>query len=144
MAEWEIFPDSEALAAQIIRDAGYFAERVYSSIPKNPTYPICVLKRIGGQPAERHRLDAAEIQVDVWGNNKSAARDGAEAARVALHEAEGLSFYTDLGDIEDAFITGVDDVVGLTFLPDPTSEKDRYLFQVRIYVHGRSPVASGS
>lgn len=123
-------PDVEAAASQILRDAGH---RAYSSIPNGPTYPLLVVTRIGGVPAERHKLDAARIQVDAWGNNKGEARDLADLARRLIHQAEG-TFITD----HDCQITGVEDELGLSFLPDPKTKRDRYVFTVRIYAHNRT------
>ena len=65
--ETDVMPDAESVASKIIR-AGT-GGRVYSSIPSKPTYPLIVVQRLGGIPRTR-RLDAANIQVDVWGTSK--------------------------------------------------------------------------
>ena len=132
------FPDFEALAAQAIRevvDCG-----VYSSIPKTPTYPLITVKRIGGIPAEMHRLDVANLQIDVWGTTKSEARDLADEARLALHGMEGRAFSEGddsgaSGDVGSGFICAVDDSLGLTWLPDPVTARDRYVFGCSVFGH---------
>lgn len=126
--EFDTFPDSEAIASKILRDAGICSGRVYSSIPKKGVvWPLAVVKRVGGTPTDRRALDTPRIQVDIWGENKAQARDEAEAARVALHSAEGTTF-TELA----GRVTGVEDDLGLQFLPDPETARDRYFFAVRL------------
>lgn len=114
----------------VLRTAGICGGRVYSSIPKDPTYPLATVIRIGGIPAEKHWLDTASLQIEVWGNNKAEARDAADAARIAIHTAEGTTL-----PAQGGFISGVQDSLGLTFIPDPTTLRDRYLFGVVVTAH---------
>jgi len=125
------FPDVEAIVAQTLRDAGIAAlgTRVYSSIPKRPTYPLVVVQRTGGLPAVRRYLDSGTVQVEVWGTSKSEAHDIAQQARVELLDLEG----TAVTDPVAAFITAVDDAVGLTWDPDTLTARDRYFFAVAIF-----------
>lgn len=125
-----VFPDIEAIASRIMRDASITGGRVYSSIPASPTYPLTVVRRIGGLPTVAEWLDMGRIQVDVYGNNKSEARAAAEAARRALHAAEGTIF-----PVQAGVVTAVRDDLGLTFLPDPDTGRDRYVFGVAITAH---------
>ncbi len=133
MSVVDVFPDAEALAGAALRaelDCG-----VYSSIPRTPTFPLVTLSRIGGIPAERHRLDFANLQIDVWGTSKTEARDIAAEARAALYGMEGQSYALNDGWPDDAVVTGVADTLGLTWLPDPETARDRYLFGVGLYLH---------
>lgn len=130
MAKWESFPDTEAMCARAMRDAGICGGRVYSSIPRNPTWPLATVKRLGGIPAIERRLDSVRIQVDVWGNNKSEARMWCDASRVALHEMEGSSFM-----VEGGHVTGVEDELGMIYVQDPETARDRYIVGVRVYTH---------
>lgn len=130
MSDWAGFPDTEAIAIKALRDAGVCGGRVYSSVPNTPTWPILVVQRLGGLPAVERRLDRARVQVDAWGTNKAEARDAAEAARLALHRAEGDAFPSLAG-----YVTGVEDELGLMFLPDQETKRDRYIFAVAVYAH---------
>ena len=134
MPRFNPFPDAEAAAGWSLRNAGIAGGRVYSSIPTSPTYPLVVLRRIGGQPAERHYMDASRIQVDVWGNSKSEAFDLAQSARVILHDLEGKTLTTGGGSPVDIVIQAVDDDLGLQFMEDAITGKDRYIFGVQLYV----------
>lgn len=134
------FPDIEAVCRQALADAGVCGGRVYSTIPAKVTkesWPLAIVRRLGGTPAIRQRLDAARIQVDVWGGTQAEARDEADAARVALHELEGQAFTR-----WDAFVTAVDDELGLNRVPDGDTGRERYVFACRVYAHHYEPKGS--
>jgi len=126
--KWAPFPDIEAMIRSALADANVAGGRVYSSVPARPTYPLVQVQRLGGLPAVERRLDRARIQIDVWGNSKSEAFDIAETARLVAHEAEATAFGEWHG-----FITAVEDELGMTFLPDPETNRDRYVFAVAVY-----------
>ena len=115
-------PDVEETASRGLANAGL---RSYSGIPSTPTFPLCVVSRLGGTPVERHAIDRARIQVDVWGVTKKSVRDYAEAARRALHALEATTDATN-----GSFVHAVDDELGLRWLPE--TDRDRYTFAVRI------------
>lgn len=133
--DYDAFPDFESLASSIIRNA-LSGSRVYSSIPDKPTWPLIVVKRVGGSPIEAHSMDLAQIQVDVWGGSKSEARDLAVEARVALHLGECETYAVSLPEWPEAgFIAKVTDTTGLSWSPDPSTNRDRYVFGVSISGH---------
>jgi hypothetical protein len=115
------FPDAQLWAADVLNAA--LAAGVYSSLPNAPTFPMVVVQRIGGVPTERHALDRARLQVSVWGRNLTEAQSLAQQARQALHAAEG-------NRTGFAFVTAVEDDLGLAFLRDPETGRDRYIFGV--------------
>lgn len=128
----ELLPDAEAIAFEVLDGEGLSA---HGRIPDSPTWPLLTVQRLGGIPAERHWLDTARIQVSAWGGDdrdtaRAEARDLADAARAALHGAEGTAVAS-----AGAFVTGVEDDLGLAYLPDPQTGRDRYVFAVRLYAH---------
>lgn len=141
-ALYEEFPDAEALVSSHIRND--LSVNVYSSIPRSPTWPLITVKRIGGTPAEKHHLDRAIIQIDIWGGasgddgtvNKGSIHDLAQSARVSIHEMEGSSTQIGSGDDFHGYVTAVEDISGLFWLPDPTTGRDRYTFTVAVFLHG--------
>lgn len=135
MTDFETFPDAEAACGYAMRLAGVASARVYSSVPHTPTYPLVTFSRVGGVPRERHRLDRARIQVTAWGNTKSEAFDVANAARIALHRMEGTTLSTGSGAPVNAFVTGVEDDLGMFWSPDEETARDRYVFGVAVYLH---------
>jgi hypothetical protein len=135
MPGFTALPDAEAVVSWWLRNAGIASGRVYSSMPSVPVFPLIVVERIGGRPAVRERLDRARIQLAVWGNSKSEARDLADAARLKLLDLEGQSVTTGGGAPVDAFVTAVEDDLALFWSPDPVSDRDRYIFGVMIFDH---------
>jgi len=137
MTTVDVFPDSEALVGAALREASIavIGDRWYSSIPKTPTYPVGTYHRFGGIPTNRLRLDFSRIQIDVWGTSKSEARDIAAEARAVVHAMEGESFTITGGWPDDAFVTAVADDLGLLWLPDPDTARDRYTFGVALTLH---------
>ena len=135
MSEYVGFPDAEVLARFIIIEANA-SSRVYSSLPaKNPVFPLITLHRNGGVPTDRHFLDRARILVNSWGATKGEARALADAARLAIHEAEGNLYLIEGGDPVDAVLNGVEDIVGINWQPDPVTQRDRYIFEVALTLH---------
>lgn len=132
MPAFKVLADAEAVAAVAIRNAAISGldDRVYSSIPATPTYPLVVVRRIGGLPVVRQVLDGAIIEVAVWGQSKSQAHDIAQLARIELLELEGQQITSPV----DAFVTAVDDAQGMTWDPDRSTGKDRYTFAVRLFM----------
>lgn len=128
--------NAEALVNQILRDKdiGDIAEKVYSSKPNDPEYPIILTRRIGGNPKKR-RLDKPMIQVDVYGRTQTEAVDIASIAHAAIHEYEGTHFYTADGWVVQGLLSDVANITGPFRLPDPDLPKlDRYVFTVQLTV----------
>lgn len=120
------FPDAEAVAITVLKNS----YPVMSSLPKDPSYPCVVIRRIGGVPANKHHLDFANLQFDVWGNDKAQAHDLAQGVRAAIHAAEGTLLTSPIA----AYISGVEDTLGLSWLADPVSNQARYVFAVGLYI----------
>lgn len=131
MAEFDTFPDAEALVGALLRTVlEGIAVGVYSSIPNRPKYPFLVIRRIGGVPVVTERLDRANLQIDSFGSNKGEAYDLLAKARVALLEAQGAQY-------ERGWIASVEDSMGITYLPDldVSPPIDRYVMGMAVYTH---------
>lgn len=135
-----VFPDLEAVAGYVLRQANIagLGTRVYSSIPKTPTYPLIRYQRTGGFVAVQQALDGPRIQFEVWGGapgdgagapTKSDIHDIAQLARVELLRMAGQSYTEPV----DAYITAVTDAMGLSWSPDPPTSRDRYIFSMNVY-----------
>lgn len=127
--------DAERLVSAYLRDrdeiAALVADRVYTAIPANPTWPLVRLTRIGGAPVFNRplHLDRALIQCDVFGGPKATAHEIAETCRAALTDLP--SAYSALGVVTDVqFGT-------FAYLPDAayTPARPRYVFDVAVYLH---------
>ena len=137
MAEYNSYPDFEAIVRKKIADAGY---RAYSSVPNSPTWPIAVVMRAGGYVAVRGYLDSARIQIDVWGGakgdaspvSKSTIQDMAQDIRLQLQRLEHTKV---TNNPVSAWITAVEDG-NMQWLPDQDTGRDRYIILMEIF--GRS------
>lgn len=131
-------PDIEAAVAYWLRLANLsgIGDRVYTEVPADPEFPLITVQRIGGAPAVRQYLDTGNIQIDVWGDDSSDAKeqahDIAQAARRECHNMEGREFALPV----HLYVTGVEDSLGLTWLPDDFTGRERYLFSVTVFAHG--------
>lgn len=73
--------DAEALTSYYLLNQSevqtFAARRVYTEIPKNPTWPLVRVTRIGGAPkiSRPLYLDKAHLQLEVFGGPKATAFD---------------------------------------------------------------------
>ena len=126
--------DAEALVSAHLRAASsvtaLVGDRVYTAIPKRAEYPLVRLWRIGGGPtASPPVLDAARIQVDVYGGSKAQAR---ELAATVLGELEANLVGVQAGGESTVTATRAGT---LRFQPDTTYDppKPRYIVDVQVY-----------
>lgn len=140
MSDFEVFPDAELLAVNILR-AGDFATYATPHIdvrfPDDAFYPgdsvgnfvgptaIVQVQRIGGIPTERHRWDHPNLQFDVWALMKSDAHNLAQLARVVLLNAQEK-----VHDDPPSFLSAVDDSLGIHWEFDQLNLRPRYRFGV--------------
>lgn len=129
-----VLPDVEqmavawALATEPV--ASLVDDRIYTAIPKDATFPLVRVTRVGGSPTSRLLWqDQALLQWDVFGGPKQTARLVAETTRAHLG---------------DAFVAGhaLGTVTAVEFgdfvwLPDESyvPAKPRYTFDTRITYH---------
>ena len=129
---YPVFPDVEKIVRNWLNaKLPELSGRLYTTIPPNPTYPHIRIQRTGGVPTVRQRLDAARIDVNVWGNDQSEAQALAQKARAFLMDLEGQATTSPVA----AWVSGVDDELGLMRLYDEETNKDRYFFSVRVFCH---------
>jgi len=126
-------PDAEELATAYLRGVSDVTTAavggIHTEVPKNPTWPLLVVRRIGGRPRDRRWVDAPRLQIDAWADvgEKKAAHDLAAIARAALQDMAGI--------YDQGIVTGVDDDLALTWQPDPVTSRARYLFGIVAYTH---------
>lgn len=132
MPSVDVLPDIELVVREWLVDHAavdaLVSGRIATSLPSNPTYPLLTYSRIGGIPAVRQRLDVARIQVRAWAMTRPAASSLARFTRAALLDMEGQT-------VAGAFITAVNDDLGLAWLPDTvqTPPIPSYVLGVAIY-----------
>jgi hypothetical protein len=130
-------PDSELVCINYLLNKesvqNLVGDRVSSELPRNLIFPFLTISRIGGIPVEQIWLEQSQIQVSSWAETKREAFKLASTARAALLDmGDG---YRD--DTEGAYVTGVEDLSGLLWMPDDSQTKPipRYLFGISVYLH---------
>lgn len=126
-----LLPDAERLTSAYLRAhpdlIALIGDRVFTALPGNPIYPLVALTRIGGVPVVEMHLDVARLQIDAWADTKGSARVVAATVQAAMHEMPGIH---DLG-----VVTAVEDDLGLTWSPDPLTNKARYVAGYAVFSH---------
>lgn len=132
MPRYADLPNVEAAFNIALQEVGL---RAYSSIPaKGATWPLIVSMRLGGNPAEKHALDAPRIQMEVWGEKDTDKSTVLNYAREAWREALELEGETvELSDGEAVFVSAVEPEIGLQWLPDAPTGRPRYIASFRVY-----------
>jgi hypothetical protein len=102
-------------------------QRVWTSLPKEPSFPALRLFRVGGAPTIEQHLDVARIQVESFALSKYDARFVAATAQAALHVMVGVH--------DQGVVTAVEDAIGPIWAPDPPTNRPRYHFDVFVYLH---------
>lgn len=128
--------DVEALVSQYLRSqsevTAYVGQRVYTALPETKTFPLVRLTRVGGVPPMSRPLhmDAARIQIDVFGGSKATTLDTMDAIREELAKI-----------VDEAPVQPLGVVCGvrfgpLAYLPDGDFEpaKPRYTLDVTVTV----------
>lgn len=104
-------------------------DRVYTTMPKDKTYPLVVLTRWGGEPPRSGPLsvEAADVQFDVWADRKKQAQDVAQLVRALL--AQRLP----AGDSTGGWVTGAASSA-MRYAPDEMVDppRPRYVFSARL------------
>lgn len=130
-----MIPDAEALLSSFLRAQGdieaLVGERVYTAVPKDPTFPLLLVHRVSGSPVGSRplHLDAPLLQLDAYGGTKKAAQTLIETARsVIARSLEGVH--------AEGVVTGVS-FGPMSWLPDGdySPAKPRYVVDVTAFVH---------
>jgi len=136
-------PYAEGLVAQWLRDnmvENDIGQRVYSSLPHDPVWPLIMIKQIGGSGIRSYWINLPMIQVEAWGNNKTEAWKVIEEARRAVYRMTGQLFLATDGYPDDGVITDVNDIMDVTWLPDSVTNRDRYIWTCQLATHPVVPI----
>lgn len=128
-----VFPDIAEVGIDIIR-AGFTANDVTAAVgnvlPSSAAGAFVLVRRQGG-PRRDLVTDTGQLRVEATAATRAEAHDVAQIARALLHAAAGTV-------VDGTTVYRVDELGGPQELPDPTSNRPRYLFTVLVTVRGRS------
>ena len=128
--------DVEALVSQYLRAqsevTAYVGQRVYTALPDDKTFPLVRITRIGGVPPMSRPMyvDAAHLQIDVFGGSKATTLDTIDAVR------EELAKIVDEDPVQPLGVVCGVRFGPLAYLPDETFKpaKPRYVLDVTVTV----------
>lgn len=126
-----VLPDVERLVSVWLRAHAEVSGSVVTAIPRDPSFPLVRLVRVGGAPVTQRPLhvDRATLQIDVWGGPKQTAQDLAQTVRGAIAQLEGTA--------QPEGVVSAVDFGPFQYLPDQDFEpaRPRYQFDVDLTVH---------
>lgn len=124
MTEVLVSPDVEGVAVTWLRAGlGVLAAKVATAVPA--TMPVSMVRVVlTGGDRLGVAADVAQLTVECW------AADGPAASDLA-RRAQALMFAAQATEVAGVFVRRVDSVGGVQSLPDPDTNKPRYIFTVR-------------
>lgn len=130
-----LLPDCEALVRDLLTaDAtltGLVAGRVSTELPASPTWPLITLMLVTGTEVVREHLDEQVVQLSAWGDGPSGKGTAAtviRTARAVVLAAAGMS-------VARGVITDSRTVQPPRWLPDPETDRPRYVCDMALRVH---------
>lgn len=140
MADIRVMPFVEQLVIDYLLTVDdvttVIGQNVGTKLPGDKALPYVLVQRVGGSEAVREHLDAPRVQVAAYAASQATAWQVAALVRGALLVA-------DRAEHALGVVTGVVGVLGPIWLPDPPTNRPRYVLDVLVYVHPH-PVAAGS
>lgn len=127
-----VLPDTVRLVVDHLEAAALplIGGRVYGfELPASPTFPAVRVLRLGGANVVSEHMDGALLQIDVWGGTAEQAWDATAAVRAELWDLEGVNV-PGIGTV-----TGIEELSGPAWLPDPRTERARWTWDIRLYAH---------
>jgi hypothetical protein len=119
--------DAELACIEILREA--ITEPVHARLPEGVTYPCVRVQAIGGRTVVRAHMDAALLQLNVFGpaDAKAQLRATADAARAALDGVDNVIASTGV-------VTGVDTSPPIWTVSDEPGLA-QYAITATFYIH---------
>jgi len=135
-----LLPDTLLLCVEAVRAhadvQALCAQRVWTRIPADPTWPLVTLERVGGTTVRPEHIDRPQIQYAAWGDLDDPDAEPAtgllaRTVQAVLHEQSGTDHSP------DGVICDVTDVLSPFWLPDTDSQpaRPRWMGQVAVTVH---------
>jgi hypothetical protein len=130
-----VLPDAELAVIQYLRARSEVtalvpADRITTTLPPKPTYPVVLIQRIGGVAPVWQRLDEPAIQVDVVGGSRYDCHKLARTVRACL-----MAIRNDT--VTEGVLVLVAEEVALQWMPDmvPVPPLPRYTARFTVLLH---------
>ncbi len=139
MTDLRLLPDAEQMTiAYLVQQpgvAGLVDDRVSADIPPDAEYPRVQVTLADMEISDHGYFAGAVLDIGAWADSKEDANDVIRTVHAALWEDQEDGF---VGQREEGVVSGVMERVGIQWLPDPETNRPRYIMQMVVYVH-RTP-----
>lgn len=98
--------------------------------------PFVRVSRVGGSEAVREWLDAPRIQFEAYADDQAEAWQVAALVRAAVQQIDRVQH-------DEGVVTAATVLLGPVWLPDPPTDRPRYILDVQLHVHPH-PASTGS
>ena len=130
-----VLPDSELALIQYLRNrtevtALVPADRITTTLPPKPTYPVVLVQRIGGIAEAWQAIDEPAYQVEVVGGSRYQCQTLARTVRACI-----LAIRNDT--VSEAVLVSASEEVGIQWIPDAVVVPPlaRYVARYRVLLH---------
>lgn len=130
-----VLPDAELAVIQYLRSRTEVtslvpAARITTTLPTEPTYPVILVKRIGGLAKAWQQIDEPALQVEVVGGSRYQCQQIARTVRACL-----LAIFNDT--VTEAVLASASEEVGIQWIPDTVvvPPLPRYVARYQVLLH---------
>lgn len=130
-----VLPDGELALIQYLRSRTEVtdlvpAERITTTLPPKPTYPVVLVQRIGGLANAWQQIDEPAFQVEAVGGDRYTTQQVARTVRACI-----LAIRNDI--VSEATLVSGSEEVGIQWIPDAvvTPPLPRYVARYRVLLH---------
>lgn len=134
-----VLPDGELALIQYLRNVSEVtalvpADRITTTLPPKPTYPVVLVQRIGGLANAWQQIDEPAFQVEAVGGTRHQCQQLARTVRAAL-----LAIRNDT--VSEATLVSGSEEVGIQWIPDSvvTPPLPRFVARYRVLIHKINP-----
>lgn len=130
-----VLPDSELALIQYLRSRSEITtlvpgDRITTSLSPSPTYPVVLVKRIGGLATAWQQIDGPAFQVEAVGGTRYQCQEIARTVRACI-----LAIYNDV--VDEAVLVSASEEVGIQWIPDTVvvPPLPRYVARYQVLLH---------
>lgn len=130
-----VLPDAELAVIQYLRSrtevtALVPSDRITTTLPPQPTYPVVLVQRIGGLATAWQQIDEPALQVEVVGGSRYQCQQLARTVRACL-----LAIRNDTV-AEGTLVSGTEEVA-IQWMPDMVvvPPLPRFVARYRVFIH---------
>jgi hypothetical protein len=134
-------PDAEAIViARFLNDrtvSDLVDDRVGPVLPPDAVFPFLTVSQATDEVVGWGTVAAAVLDIQAWGNVPTPNDSGKEAVSILARTARASLWDRGWVGVQavGGVVSGVSERVGIQWLPDPETNRPRYIFQIVLHAH---------